>query len=137
MIMKKIFNFLLFSFCILLFCGCEKNIDNIITMRVSPNVIMSKDTTSINLIIENHTNRDFNYGHGYSLEYFYNGDWNQVPSGSGLLRLITYELLYLQAKQQSIRLDRAYFDRPGRYRIIKDFQSHHKKYIVYAEFEVK
>ena len=134
--MKKI----IFTTIVLIFLGsfsaCEKDIDNIITMRVSPNVIMSKDTTSINLIIENHTNRDFNYGHGYSLEYFYNGDWNQASSG-GLLGLITYELLYLPAKKQSIRPDSAYFDIPGRYRIIKNFQSHRKKYIVYAEFEVK
>jgi len=137
--MKKIFNFLLFSFCILLFCGCEKDIDNIITMRVSPNVIMSKDTTPVDIIIENHTNRVFSYGHGYYLEYFYNGDWNQASSGVLLGELITYEMLYLQAKTKGmLQSYNAYFDRPGRYRIRKDFQSHHnKKYIVYAEFEVK
>jgi hypothetical protein len=119
------------------FFACEKEIDKVITMKVSPNVIILEDTMSINLNIENHTNKRFSYGHGCSLEYFYNGNWIQTQFN---MWIITYELLHLPSKGKVGHSYHVYFDKPGRYRIIKKFDAYYhtrREYVVYAEVEIK
>ena len=118
------------------FSACEKDIDDIITMKVSPNVITLENTTSVTLSIENHTNKRFSYGHDCSSEYFYNGNWIQMQFD---MWFITYLPLHLPSKGKVAHSYHVYFDKPGRYRIIKKFDAYYTKreYIVYTEFEVK
>ena len=141
----KFFTVILLIFTVF-FSSCERDMDKIITMKVEPK-LATKDSPIINLIIENQTNKRFSYGKAFSLEYFDNGNWINIPFEDFVDENwinthpcfnFTKELLVLESKdKKECPFNTSFFNNFGRYRIVKKFTHDKKEYIVYADFELK
>jgi hypothetical protein len=124
------------------FSSCKKDIDDIITMQVSPKMVMLKDTIDVNLIIENHTNKMFSYDGFFILEYFDKENWTHIGEICFDPTMIGKYLLPKAVIERPTCLSEQVLSISGRYRIAMEF-THSKNigngrgYIVYAVFEVK
>jgi hypothetical protein len=85
------------------------------------------------VIIENHSEEDFDWGLPYCFEYFNETIWEPVEF-NGIFPLIDFILKPGQIDEQSIFLSDKFILKPGKYRVIKHFLGCTNN--LYAEFEV-
>jgi len=125
-----------------IFSACEKDMNNIITMKVSPESGFSNSFEKGILIIENQTKKTFSYDGFFSLEYFDKENWTHIREVCFDPTMIGKYLLPKAVIERPTCLSEQDLSISGRYRIAMKF-THSKNigngrnYIVYAVFEIK
>jgi len=98
--------------------------------------------TGLTMIIENHSDKDLEYGNPYSIEKYENGYWKSVQTINDLnFTLQAFSISKNATKELNINWEYSYGKLKGKYRIVKDFSYQEKNNYIsfnkYLEFEIK
>jgi len=117
-------------------CGIIKiNDEEYLKMCTSPKQVSINSSTTLKLILENHTKEEMFWGQPYRLEHYNGSDWIPIKLNVNF-ELIGYILKPLEIAEQQFFLSDMNSQTLGKYRVIKNVNLGAQVYVIYAEFEI-